>query len=334
MYKAIVIGAGSIGAIKEDKYDSPGGENILTHAHMYHNHPEVELVGIFDKIIERSVSASNKWKCKWDLDFTDIDWEKEQIDIVSICTPTETHKEVLLDILQYEVNPKIVIAEKPFCSNSKEAEEVIEAYKKANIPIIINYPRRYVPEIQQLKKDIDNEKYGKIYSATFHYTRGLRHEMCHGIDLCRFLFGEYEGGHIEQPGHGIPDRDKNDSTYAAYLSFKSCHHIFLSPCDGRQYKVFQLEIMTEKGKIILSQHGMYIDFYPLIEEPIWGGFKILSKDMESRTKTQLNRSLEYLLQNVLSYLLSPTLMNYFNNSLCKPEDALQVHKIIEHLKGE
>lgn len=337
-YKACIIGAGSIGALKEDKYDSPTSENILTHAHMYHNHPEVKLAGIFDTDVVKAALAHDKWKIKWGTDFQDVDWSMEdEVSIVSVCAPTNSHKQVLLDILDCEINPKIVIAEKPFCNNSKEAGEVIEAYKEANIPIIINYSRRYVPEIQQLKKNIDEGIYGKIYSATFHYGRGVRHEMCHGIDLCRFLFGEFltEFRNHEFTPFMFFDLNNNDPTIAAWLEFDKCPHVFLSPCDGRQYKVFQLEIMTEKGKIILSQHGMYIDYYPLIEEPIWGEFKILSKDIETRIKTQLNRSLEYLLGEVLTHLYCIDTDQFNPEEIkCKPEDALAVHKIIEHLKGE
>jgi predicted dehydrogenase len=322
MYTACVVGAGNIGALRDN--DSPDSENTITHAHAYYNHPEIELISIYDKDVNKSRKAAEKWNC----DFSSVECYKDKIDVISVCTPTETHKQVLLNILNY--NPKIVITEKPFCLNSKEAQEVIDAYEKAGIPIIINYPRRYVPEILILKTYLKGGIYGKIQSATFHMTRGLIHDGCHGLDLCRYLFGEYIEGQLFK-NSSIVDRDENDPTYAAHLTFENCPHVFLSPCDGRLYKVFQLEIMTEKGKIILSQHGMYIDFYPLIDEPIWGGFKILSKDLESRKQTQLNKSLEYLMQEIVYYLSSDI---KYNGMSCLPQDALKVHKIIENLKGE
>jgi predicted dehydrogenase len=336
MYTACVVGAGSIGALKEDKYDSPTTNNILTHSHMYFNHPEIELIGIIDSNFEKAEQAGEKWYTNYCSTIDSQIWNSygidNDVDIISVCVPTEYHKEVLIKILK--INPKIVIAEKPFCSNSKEAQEVIDAYEKANIPIIINYPRRYVPEIQQLQIDIRNEYYGKIQSATFHMTRGLIHDGCHGLDLCRYLFGEYIEGQLFK-NSSIADRDENDPTYAAHLTFENCPHVFLSPCDGRLYKVFQLEIMTEKGKIVLSQHGMYIDFYPLIDEPIWGGFEILSKDLESRKQTQLNKSLEYLVADSVIKLYCIT-TNQFRSEeiICTAQDALKVHKIIENLKGE
>jgi predicted dehydrogenase len=290
---------------------------------MYYNNPEIELVGIVDKDFFKATEAAKKWNS---VHYSEgINSVTYPVDIISVCIPTHTHKQVLIDVMEHD--PKIVIAEKPFCNNSQEAEEVIEAYKKVDIPIIINYSRRYVPEIQQLKRQLQEENFGKIYSATFHYTRGLKHEGCHAIDLCIFLFGEFiNGTDANLFEEGIIDRDRNDRTIACFLKFEKVPWVFLSPCDGRQYKVFQLEIMTEAGKIILSQHGMYIDFYGREKENIWGDFDILSKNLSFRMSTNLNRSLEYLGKEIVNYL------QYGIECSCTAYDALQVHQIIEHLK--
>lgn len=323
MLKGLVIGAGSIGALKDSKYDSPETKEVLTHAHAYYNDPEIELEGIVDSDLGKAHQAGIKWGCTRSQYL--ISYKMDKIDIVSVCTPTSTHHKILKDCI--ELKPKVVIAEKPFCSNAKEAEEIVELYEKSNINLIINYPRRYVPEIQALSFALNNGDYGNIYSATFHYTRGLRHEMSHGIDLCLMLFVQFQEGELLRSGHRIPDRDKNDPTQAAHLSFNNCPHVFFSPCDGRKYKVFQLEIMTEKGKIILSQHGMYIEFYPAVKEQIWGDFDVLSKDLAMRQKTQLDKSLVYLMQHAVD------ICNGVDIFLSCPQDAIKVHGIIEHLRG-
>jgi predicted dehydrogenase len=323
MLKALVIGAGSIGALKNDRYDSPTTESILTHAHAYYNNPDIELVGIIDVDINKAKQASCRWNCHYGQHL--ISYKMDNIDIISVCTPTETHYKILKECIQ--LKPKVVIAEKPFCENLERAKEIAELYVKEGIELLINYPRRYVPEIQNLSFALNSGEYGEIYSATFHYTRGLRHEMCHGIDLCDMLFGDFEYGKLLQSYFKIIDRDERDPTYAAYLSFNRCHHVFFSPCDGRKYKVFQLEIMTEKGKIILSSHGMYIEFYPAVVEEIWGGFNVLSKDLAMRQKTQLDKSLVHIMIEAVSLCndLNPT-------KSCNEANAIRVHEIIEHLK--
>src|SRR4030067_222288 len=93
-YKAAVIGCGSIGALKDNKYDSPEmPHNILTHAHAYYDCPDTELVAVIDMDIEKAKKAGDKWGCSTDTDI--LNFRNENIDIISVCTPTETHFDIL-----------------------------------------------------------------------------------------------------------------------------------------------------------------------------------------------------------------------------------------------
>jgi predicted dehydrogenase len=93
-YKAVIIGAGSIGALKPDHLDSPHTANILTMAHAFHSHPEIELVGIIDKDIGVAEKAAKKWQCA---PFHVINSFSFDIDIVAICVDTE-QKNLLVKI--------------------------------------------------------------------------------------------------------------------------------------------------------------------------------------------------------------------------------------------
>lgn len=323
MYNALVIGAGSIGALKPENLDNPNTASALTHAHAYYNNPETNLVAIIDSNPDNTEQAAERWKLKLPIySIKDFYENNFNADIISVCTPTETHYDVMFDILKNcRDYPEIVISEKPFCSNLRDARAIAEAYEKKGIQIIVNYPRRFVPAIQGIKSDICAGTFGKIYSATFHYTRGLIHEGCHAIDLCLNLFGEFEGGRLLQPIYGFADRDEKDKTYAAYLSFEKCKHVFFSPCDGRAYKVFQLEIMTEIGKIIFAYHGMELQFYTIELDGIWGN-KILSSNYGT-LKTQLDHSLEFLIDSAIKGIVQSG-----------AEQAIQVHEILEYLNKE
>ena len=61
-YTAVLLGAGSIGALKPNEFDSPDTEEILTHAHAIYNHPKINLLGIIDSNINKAKKAGNKWK--------------------------------------------------------------------------------------------------------------------------------------------------------------------------------------------------------------------------------------------------------------------------------
>jgi len=60
-YKALICGAGSIGALKPDEFDSPESKQIYTHAHACYSHPNIDLVGIVDQDFEKASKAGTKW---------------------------------------------------------------------------------------------------------------------------------------------------------------------------------------------------------------------------------------------------------------------------------
>jgi len=51
MYKVIIIGSGSIGALKEARYDDINSKSILTHANAVYRHSKYKLIGIIDQDI-------------------------------------------------------------------------------------------------------------------------------------------------------------------------------------------------------------------------------------------------------------------------------------------
>jgi len=321
MYKVIIIGAGSIGTTKFSEYDSPDTENILTHAHSVYNNPDCELIGIVDKDFGKAYEAALKWKTKA---YEHISHIKDQADIIIVATPTETHKQVLLECFDY--NPKVVIAEKPFCMNSREAQEVMEAYKKKDVPIIVDYIRAFDNQINKLVEDIKLDKYGKVYSAICYYVRGTSHESCHAIELFNRIFGEFQKG-IKFESF-IQD-NPNSTSYTVYMNYEGCLNVLLMPVDSRSaFNVFDIEIMTDKGKILLSEHGKFIEFYPRVPESTYGNYNTLSAFPETRIKTGLTINLMNVLNEAVNYVVPKFVLQ----PKCTAYHALKVHKILEQIR--
>ena len=110
MYNAVIVGAGSIGALKSDKYDSPQTNNVLTWAHACYTHPNIKQTHISDIYLKKAKQAGDKWGFSYSsFPSTSIMARFYLIssDIIIISVPTESHNQVLLDILQYY--PKIII---------------------------------------------------------------------------------------------------------------------------------------------------------------------------------------------------------------------------------
>jgi len=81
------------------------------------------------------------------------------VDAVYIATPPSTHKEYALEVIKAG---KPVYIEKPMALNYFECQEIIEAGKKANVPIFTAYYRRALPKFLKIKSMLDNGLIGDI----------------------------------------------------------------------------------------------------------------------------------------------------------------------------
>src|SRR4030065_60300 len=316
-YKAAVIGCGSIGALKDNKYDSPEmPHNILTHAHAYYDCPDTELVAVIDMDIEKAKKAGDKWGCSTDTDI--LNFRNENIDIISVCTPTETHFDILKQVL--ELKPKLVVAEKPFCSNLKEAEEISAIYKQAGIPMLINYTRRFEPDHIKVFNNLRTGEYGMIYHARCLYGRGLKRDGCHGLDIFNYTLGQL---HNVLWHNSITNLEPNDPSYSLQLDYEKCAETYMIAVDSRHYGLFELEFVTEKGIISFLNWGQKIFFFKPDNEKTYGQYKSLNRDNAFVNVTSMGRALSYMVESAVRYLR--------NNEplICTPDDAIKVHKIIE-----
>jgi len=322
-YKATIIGCGSIGAIKPDQFDSPNSNNVLTHANACWQNPSIELNGFFDININNFSLACNKW--------LDIKPGKEfkpfESDIYIIANNTITHKDSLLKVLEY--NPELVIAEKPLGNNLAECQEIVNAYKKANVPLVVNYTRRYSLGFQQQYTKLKCLFGGKIkaQSAILHYDRGLVRDGCHGIDLINWFLGDVISCK-RLSDYDIIDHEADDPTFGVLLETENCPHVIMLPSDGRHYSKFEFDIWHELGRVRFVEYGQIIEETPRkIEDTYGGGVEYFSLSKPVYTNSSLTKSMSVLYDNVVSYLDDPE----HTNLLCTGENALQVWEVLNRL---
>ncbi len=323
-YIAVVIGAGgSIGGLKSDKLDNLDTFNVLTHCHALSSRsPKVSLVAVSDINKDKLNSVCKKWCTKGYLDYKEM-LDKEKPNIVVVATPTETHYEVLIDIANSVNKPKAVIAEKPFCNDMKQAKSIVELYQNLNLPIAVDYIRRYDTTVQNVKKDIENGILGKIQNCRILYTRGLIRDASHAIDICRFLFGEYKCGRIDRDTF-INDYSDNDLTYKADLEFELCNNVNLTPIDGRCFDLFEIDIIGTKGRIKFVEHGLEVQYFDVIKEKVYGNYNTINH-IPKYAKTTLNTALLNLVNNVIDHLENG------KELICSGWDGLETQKILNNL---
>lgn len=329
MYTVGIIGAGSIGATKPDNIDNFERGIPLTHAHAVHKDIRLELSWIADIDHKKGWTAANKWNTVYT---NKPDIKEAVVDIIVIAVPTEHHLSTIIEILgsedrpkKFEYRPKIIVLEKPAGANIYECNKIHYLSVQTGIPIVVNYGRRFCPAIMSVYNSV--VKYEQVQSAVFYYTRGLVRDGSHAIDILNQFFGDYLDGELLD--QGINDYADDDRTYGARLSYSRCQNVLLVPCDGRLFDVFELHIMTERGRLVYGDHFKSIYKMKCIAETTYGNYKSLPSinHLDVITPyTDLEQSLPNLYSEIRLYLDKK-----MDELSCTMSDALRVHNVLNKL---
>ncbi len=124
-----------------------------THIKVYRSLKDVNIVGLCDLNIDRAKNLAAKFKIKktyanyWDM------FEKEDVDLVDISTPTSTHAQIVCDAAK--AVPAILV-EKPMALNVSECDEMIKAVAKNGSKLCIGHNQIFSPHIQKAKSMVDS----------------------------------------------------------------------------------------------------------------------------------------------------------------------------------
>lgn len=182
-YRALIIGAGGQGALS----DAPGSgkeEKIISFAHALKEHPGFKWLAFYDEIEEKAYLAKEIWGGTWFIALDEIG--DHHIDVAIVSTPDDSHYEILKQLAEYPL--RLVIVEKPICTDLQQAREIVELYKAKGIPLAVNYTRRFIPELQELKQRYEAGEFGKLLHYNINFNRGLIHSGSHAVDFLGWLF--------------------------------------------------------------------------------------------------------------------------------------------------
>ena len=121
---------------------------------------------VLKAVCARSADNAKAFAEKWGYEAVETDWRRliarDDIDLIDICTPNNTHAEIAIAAAKAG---KMILCEKPLALNAKEAEKMVAAVEKANVPNMVWYNYRRCPAVVLAKQLIDEGKLGRI----FHY---------------------------------------------------------------------------------------------------------------------------------------------------------------------
>ncbi len=176
--------------------------------------------------------------------------EKEQPDIISICTRPKQHAEITIESARRGV--KGILCEKPMGENLGQADAMMEACAENNVKLAIDHQLRFSGVYVTAKKLLEDGAIGELFRIYALCSGGdLKDNATHTIDLMRFMHGdrpiEWVFGQIERIGDPKRYELASEQFVLGYMKFNDnvrgiievgqdtapgYHHIYFYGTDG------------------------------------------------------------------------------------------------------
>jgi len=173
-YTAGLVGAGAVSEL---------------HAQAYANTPGIALDAVAEVDPETLASAADAWGVPEHSRYTDhVEMlEREDLDVVSVATPTLFHHEHTLDAARIG-DPAVVWCEKPIATSVAEAREMTAVCADTDTELVVNHVRRWAQPYRNLKVAIAEERrLGEIYSVNSQFKIELLRNGTHFVDTLYWL---------------------------------------------------------------------------------------------------------------------------------------------------
>jgi len=269
-YRAALIGCGKIGSEFAD--DHLIKRDVFTHAEAYTVCPETTLVAICDTDPHRLVNCGQRWgvDSRYQSVLTMMDIERPNL--VSICTPDDSHYQILSQVLTSDHKPLGVLCEKPLATDLVQARELVNMCKYNGVALAVNYMRRFAENVNSLRSYILDGNLGEIQAVNGWYTKGVIHNGSHWFDLLRFLVGEVDW----VLGVNTLKEMGPDPTIDVLLGLHNGALASLRALSAVNFTIFDMEIMGAKGRVQLTDSCFRIDLSLAAQSPRYSGYVELS----------------------------------------------------------
>ena len=130
--------------------------------HAEHMHKNGIVIAACDVVKSKAEAIAQKFPCRVYTDLEDMLSAEKEIDVVSICTPNGLHAGQSISALRAGFH---VLCEKPMAINVHDCGRMILEAEKANRKLFVIKQNRFNPPVVALKKLLDEDSLGKIYSV-------------------------------------------------------------------------------------------------------------------------------------------------------------------------
>ena len=298
------------------------------HARVYNKLKECELVGICDSNSDKKHLAK-MYNCKF---FEDSEeFLGENLDAVSVCTPTSLHRNVVIDALE---KGKHVLVEKPFADSLNHGKAMVKKAARMDRLLAVGYIERFNSAVSKLRELVD---FSQIYSTVsmrfgpfpprMKYSGVFLDLAAHEIDMLNYLTKTQP----EVLYAHFSSRSNSRFEDYAYISLKYGHmHSHIEASWLPNYKLRLIHLYGNERFYTLNYAQQNLKTYRAppeakIEHGSWNDILWLSRHVEEDIPVSATEPLVMELQ----CFIESVKRNKVLDPLCNTQEALHVLEVAD-----
>lgn len=320
-FSVTIIGLGNIGMLYD--FEDNSDDVFLSHFKSFNSHADFEVVNVVDNDDKKLLKVTEKFGEKVKV-FKNID---DITDITDVVVLSSVYKVNYTIFIKLKTNSKIKLffIEKPFwneANNFSEIDLISDKY-------YINYFRKSIPYFRKLKVNISDGTFGNVLGVHAYYSKGLRNNGSHIIDLVNYFFGSNSDLNSVQTFNDIEDYTKIDKSISfsiEYIRNGNKFPVIFQAVNEHFFSVIEIDIFFERNRFRICDFGSKVEVYEARKDELFPGYKNMVHVRNENT--DFNR---YGLHNcnLISDILNN---NEVNNSklICERD----INNIINKVKSE
>jgi predicted dehydrogenase len=191
-------------------------------------------------------------------------------DVVAVATPTRTHAAVIESILAAG-SPTAILCEKPLGSDQTAARSIVEAARKRECLVFVNYIRRAEPGALEVKRRLSDGRIGHPVKGVVWYSNGLFNNGSHFLNLLQDWLGEVLGHRLVASGRMSGETDPEPDVMVRFARGEVC---FLAARE-EHFSHCTVELLAPNGRLRYEQSGQLILWQQAIRDPVYRDYTVL-----------------------------------------------------------
>ena len=265
-YKAGIIGTGGVAGMGfiGTKGEQPTNEGVRSsHAGGYAATEDIDLVAVADIDEEKLDRFGDVWDIPDEQRYLGHEamLEAEDLDVVSVCTPTFLHRGHVVDAARSAADPDVIWCEKPIASSVSDADEMVAVCTETDTELLINHIRRFDPTYHALRdRLVDDELLGDVRSMHAGFKRELLRNGTHFVDMAAHLLDARPtavSGFITAPEEATEqmgiEADVDDAGGAGTILLEDGAVVTVDCTVSRDYWTGMFHLVGTDGKLYVNE---------------------------------------------------------------------------------